>query len=452
MKKSTSIMCCLLFVGFLATPSAAEVGLTVYNNDLALVKDVRQLDFTTGVNTLKLTDVAAAIDPTSVSFTVIDAPEGVQILEQNFQYDLVGADKILAKYIDRQIQVVTKEDKLFEGTLLSVLGGLTLQEPDGGIRIIARDGVRDMSFPKLPEGLITRPTLVWLLDSEISGKHLGEVRYLTKKINWHAEYVATVSADDKVLNLAGWVSIDNRSGATYENAKLKLIAGDVHIVQERRKKGRWDAEYGTARALASAAPSFEEKAFFEYHLYTLTRPATVRDNETKQLSLFAPVDVVAKKVYTFDGARDAKKVKVNVEFKNSEEAGLGIPLPKGKIRVMKADDDGSLEFVGEDLIDHTPKDEKVRVYLGNAFDIVGERTVKDRRKVTKYITEEDIEVSLRNRKEEPVTITVIEHIWGDWKILRSSHEHRQKDANTAEFDIAVPAGEEVVLTFTVRRQ
>ena len=452
MKRLISIVCCLACVGFLAADGVAEVGLTVYNNDLALVKDVRQLDFTTGVNTLKFTDVAAAIDPTSVSFTVTDAPEGVQILEQNFQYDLVGADKILAKYIDRQIQVITKEDKLFEGTLLSVQGGLTLQEPDGGIRIIARDGVRDMSFPKLPEGLITRPTLVWLLDSEISGKHPGEVRYLTKKINWHAEYVATVSADDKVLNLAGWVSIDNRSGATYENAKLKLIAGDVHTVQERRKKGRWDAEYGAARALASAAPSFEEKAFFEYHLYTLTRPATVRDNETKQLSLFAPADVTAKKVFTYDGARDAKKVRVNVEFKNSEEAGLGIPLPKGKIRVMKADDDGSLEFVGEDLIDHTPKDEKVRVYLGNAFDIVGERTVKDHRKVTKYITEEDIEVSLRNRKEEPVTITVIEHIWGDWKILRSSHEYRQKDANTAEFDISVPADEEVVLTFTVRRQ
>jgi hypothetical protein len=441
---------CLLLVGSWAAAGRGEVGLTVYNNDLALVKDVRQLDFTTGVNTLKFTDVAAAIDPTSVSFTVVDAPERVQILEQNFQYDLVGADKILEKYIDRPIQVVTKEDKLFEGTLLSVQGGLTLQEPEGGIRIINRENVRDMSFPVLPDGLITRPTLVWLLDSEISGKHPGEVRYLTRQINWHAEYVATVTSDDKGLNLAGWVSIDNRSGATYENARLKLIAGDVHTIQEPKQQ-RWpEADMMTMRA--AAAPAFEEKAFFEYHLYTLTRPATVRDNETKQLSLFAPADVRAAKVFTYDGARDGQKIKVNVEFKNSAEAGLGLPLPKGKIRVMKADDDGSLEFVGEDEIDHTPKDEKVRVYLGNAFDIVGERTVKDRRNVTKYITEEDIEVSLRNRKEEAVTITVIEHLWGDWQILRPSHQHRQKDANTAEFDLAVPAGQEVLLTYTARRQ
>jgi len=450
MKTSQLALCTLLMVAGAAITSTAEIGLTVYNNDLALVKDVRQLDFATGIDTLRFTDVAAAIDPTSVSFSVVDAPEGVQILEQNFQYDLVGADKILEKYIDQQIQVITKEDKLFEGTLLSVQGGLTLQEPAGSIRIVARDGVRDMSFPKLPEGLITRPTLVWLLDSEISGKHDGEVRYLTKQINWHAEYVATVSADDKRLNLAGWVSIDNRSGATYEDARLKLIAGDVHLVQEAKRQ-RWP-EADVMAMRAAAAPSFEEEEFFEYHLYTLTRPATVRDNEIKQLSLFAPVDVTAQKVLTYDGARDGKKVKVNVEFKNSAEAGLGIPLPKGKIRVMKADNDGSLEFVGEDEIDHTPKDEKVRVYLGNAFDIVGERTVKDRRTVTQYISEEDIEISLRNRKEEQVTITVIEHLWGDWQILRPSHQFRQKDANTAEFDIAVPAGQEVLLTYTARRQ
>lgn len=449
MKRWIALAVCLVCIGFPATHSAAEVGLTVYNNDLALVKDVRQLDFTPGVNTLKFTDVAAAIDPTSVSFTVTDAAERVQILEQNFQYDLVGADKILEKYIDRQIQVITKEDKLFEGTLLSVQGGLTLQEPDGGIRIINQEGVRDMSFPKLPEGLITRPTLVWLLDSEISGTHPGEVRYLTKQINWHAEYVATISADDQALNLAGWVSIDNRSGATYEDAKLKLIAGDVHMVEKKRMP-RTDRLM--AMEASRAAPAFEEKAFFEYHLYTLSRRATVRDNETKQLSLFAPVDVTATKIFTYDGARDDKKIRVNVEFKNSEQAGLGIPLPKGKIRVMKADDAGSLEFVGEDEIDHTPKNEKVRVYLGNAFDIVGERTVKDIRKVTGRITEQDIEVSLRNRKDEPVTITVIEHIWGDWEILRSSHESRKKDAFTAEFDIPVPADQEVVLTFTIRRQ
>jgi hypothetical protein len=185
-------------------------------------------------------------------------------------------------------------------------------------------------------------------------------------------------------------------------------------------------------------------------MYTLGRSATVRDNETKQISLFAPVDVSAQKIFTFDGQRDAKKVRVNMEFTNSLIAGLGMPLPKGKIRVMKEDDDGSLEFIGEDEIDHTPKNEMVRVYLGNAFDIVGERLVKDHRAITRKVSEQDIEVSLRNRKEEAVTITVIEHIWGDWSILNATHEHRQKDAYTAEFDVQVPADTEVVLKFTIR--
>jgi hypothetical protein len=452
MKKTTVVVCCALFAVLMGAEGYAEVGLTVYNMDLALVKDVRQLDLKTGVYTLQFTDVAAAIDPTSVSFSVQDDPEKVQILEQNFQYDLVGADKILSKYLDRQIQVITEKDQLFEGTLLSTAGGLTLMEPDGKIRIIAREGVRDMSFPELPEGLITRPTLVWLLDSELSGKHPCEVRYLTKKINWHAEYVATVSADDDQLNLAGWVSIDNRSGTTYENARLKLIAGDVHMVPEPRPRGGWEMEYGDAAVISGAPPAFEEKAFFEYHLYTLTRPATVRDNEIKQLSLFAPADVTTRKIFTYDGAREGKKVRVNLEFKNSPAAGLGIPLPKGKIRVMKADEDGSLEFVGEDQIDHTPKDEKVRVYLGNAFDIVGERTVKDHRRVTQRITEEDITISLRNRKDEAVTITVIEHLRGDWEIRAASMDFRKKDAYTVEFDVQVRTDEEVTLTFTVRNQ
>ena len=446
----TLITCMVIGVITAALPASADVGLTVYNNDLALVKDVRPLDLKTGVNTIQFIDVAAAIDPTSVSFTVQDALEGVQILEQNFQYDLVGADKILSKYIDQPIQVVTKQDKLFEGTLLSVAGGLILQEPGGGIRVISQTEVRDLSFPKLPEGLITRPTLVWLLDSDVSGKHPCEVRYLTKQINWHAEYVATVSTEETKLNLAGWVSIDNRSGATYANAKLKLIAGDVHMVEEAIRRPRGGMDY--MEKLAAAAPAFEEKAFFEYHLYTLTRPATVRHNETKQLSLFAPADVATTKIFIFDGARDGKKVRVNLEFKNSREAGLGIPLPKGKIRVMKADTDGSLEFVGEDQIDHTPRDEKVRVYLGNAFDIVGERVLKDHRQITDRVFEEDIEVSLRNRKETAVMITVVEHIWGDWEIRTSSLPHRKKDAYTAEFDVPVPAGQEVKLTFTVRHK
>jgi hypothetical protein len=427
----------------------ATVQITIYNDNLALVKDTRDLTFERGRFELSFTDVASAIDPTSVAFTVTERPDAVTLLEQNYRYDLVSSEKVLQKFLDRPIQIITRQDKLHEGTLMSVdPNALTLQLADGGIRIVNREQIADLSLARLPEGLITRPTLVWLLDADVDGSLPAEVRYLTHQINWHAEYVATVSADETALELAGWVSIDNKTGATYEDASIKLIAGDVHMVQPERKVR---PDMMAMERMAAAAPSFEQKEFFEYHLYTLTRPSTLRDNEIKQLALFDPARVSAKKVFTYNGQRDDKKVRVTMEFENAEEAGLGMPLPKGKIRVMKADTDGSLEFVGEDRIDHTPKDEKVRVYLGNAFDVVGERKVMDHRRITDRISEDDIEISLRNHKSSDITVVVEERVWGDWTILNSSHAHRKKDANTAEWSVQVPRDGEVLLKFTVRR-
>jgi hypothetical protein len=286
-----------------------------------------------------------------------------------------------------------------------------------------------------------------MLDSDLSGSQAAEVRYLTRQIGWHAEYVATVAAGEKQLDLAGWVSIDNKSGATYTDAKLKLIAGDVNRVQQKA----YPQPEMAMRRMTAADAGFEEKEFFEYHLYTLPRTSTLRDNEIKQLSLFPPARVEAKKIFTYNGAADGKKVRVSMEFVNSTEAGLGMPLPKGVIRVMKADTDGSLEFVGEDRIDHTPRDEKVRVYLGNAFDIVGERTPKDRRQITKQTTEEDFQIVLRNHKSAAVTVVVTERMWGDWDIVASSLAHTKKDANTAEWNVDVASDGETNLTFTVRR-
>ena len=354
----------------------------------------------------------------------------------------------MEKYLDRPIRVVTRQDKLHEGVLLSVDGSaLTVQLPGGELRIVNREQIADLSLAELPEGLITRPTLDWMLDSDVSGATSAEVRYLTHQIGWHAEYVATVAADETQLDLAGWVSIDNRSGATYADAKIKLIAGDVNLVQDKAVF----APEMAMRRMAAADAGFEEKEFFEYHLYTLPRPSTLRDNEIKQLALFAPARVDAKKIFTYDGASDGKKVRVTMEFVNAADAGLGIPLPKGVIRVMKADTDGSLEFVGEDRIDHTPKDEKVRVLLGHAFDVVGERTQKDRRQITDRTTEEDFEIVLRNHKSDDITVVVTERMWGDWSILASSLAHRKKDANTAEWSVDVAQSGEARLTFTVRR-
>jgi hypothetical protein len=444
---------------FLAKPALvyAEVAVTIYNQDLGLVKDVRELEFQKGRSIIKFTDVASQIDPTSVHFKPVDTSDRVSILEQNYQYDLVSSSKILQKYVDKEIELFTKssgpkgEEKSYKGILLSYSNeNVTIQEPGGAIRIIRLDDVRDLYFPTLPEGLITRPTLVWLLDSDVSGKRKAEVSYLTNGINWHAEYVAVVDQKDQNLELAGWVSIDNRSGATYEDAKVKLIAGEVHRVEEmapmRMAKG------GYALDVAQAAPQFEEKAFFEYHLYTLLRPATIKDNEIKQVSLFPSTNVKVKKIYTYDGARYDKKVRVELEFKNAQSEGLGMPLPQGKIRVYKADVDKSLEFVGEDRINHTPKDEKVRVFLGNAFDIVGERKKTDFKQITDDVTEESYQIKLRNHKEEAVEVVVVEHLYSytEWEIRESTFPYEKKDANTIEFKIPLAKDQEVVLNYTVR--
>jgi hypothetical protein len=431
-------------------PAESSVAVTIYNQDLGLVKDVRELEFQKGKSVIKFTDVAAQIDPTSVHFKPVNVADKVAILEQNYQYDLVSSTKILQKYVDKEIELFTKEDKSYKGQLLSYSkDNLTLKEPEGAIRIVRLEEVRDMYFPSLPEGLITKPTLVWLLDSQVSGKREAEVSYLTSGINWHAEYVAVVDQLDRNLELAGWVSIDNRSGATYEDAKVKLIAGEVHRVRERRIAPR--VSKGVLE-LAAGAPQFEEKPFFEYHLYTLLRPSTIKDNEIKQVSLFPTANVGVKKIFTYDGAVDEKRVKVELEFKNSQAEGLGMPLPQGKIRVYKADVDKSLEFVGEDLIDHTPKDEKVRVFLGNAFDIVGERKRSDFKQTGKDVTEESYEIKLRNHKEEAVEVVVVEHLhpYTNWEIIESNFKYEKKDANTIEFKILLERDDEKILNYTVR--
>lgn len=463
MKKNVVLkLAVFLFLTVTWLPRSGEsaeptVAVTIYNQNLGLVKDVRELEFQKGRSVIKFTDVAAQIDPTSVHFKPMDIGDKVAILEQNYQYDLVSSSKILEKYIDKEIELFTKsgapsgEDKSYKGQLLSYSGdNLTIRESDGAIRIVRLNEVRDMYFPSLPEGLITKPTLVWLLDSEVSGKRKAEVSYLTSGINWHAEYVGVVDQPDQNLELAGWVSIDNRSGATYEEAKIKLIAGEVHRVREEVIPPRLTK--ADMMELAAGAPQFEEKPFFEYHLYTLLRPSTIKDNEIKQVSLFPTTNVKVKKIFTYDGARDEKNVKVELEFKNSQSDGLGMPLPKGKIRVYKADVDKSLEFVGEDLIDHTPKDEKVRVFLGNAFDIVGERKKTDFKQISKDVTEESYEIKLRNHKEESVEVVVVEHLYGytEWEIIESSFKYEKKDVGTIEFKILLQKDEEKTLNYTVR--
>lgn len=449
----TKLVLALTLLALTASGVQAEVAITVYNQDLGLVRDRRDLEFKNGEFELKYTDIPSQIDPTSVHFKLLDNPDAAMLLEQNYQYDLVSAAKILEKFIDSEIEVTAvagDQGKFYSGRLLASDGSnITLLTNDGGVKVIELKWVSDISFAELPEGLITRPTLVWKLASDVSGSQSTEVSYLTRRIKWHAEYVAVVSPDDKALDLSGWVSIDNRSGATYDDAKLKLIAGDVNVLRPEippsLAKGRMET-----LAVADAGAGFEEKAFFEYHLYTLPRRTTIADNETKQIALFDPATTPVDKTFVYEGRRYPKDVRIILEFTNSKERGLGMPLPAGKVRVMKRDTDGLLEFIGEDKIDHTPKDEELSVYLGNAFDIVGERKVTDRRKITETMTEETIEVELRNHKDEDITVKVVERMGRFWEIRNASHEYSEEDASTVEFLIPVEADGEATLSYVAR--
>ncbi len=425
---------------------AQDLSVTVYNQNLALVKEVRTVEIAKGKTRIDFPRVASQIDPTSVHLKSLTSPDRLAILEQNYEYDLVDAQKILQKYLDREIDLVT-EKGTFQGILLNASDSeVVLKEKDGRIRILRGEQVADYHLGELPEGLITRPTLFWLVDNGGPSKQAIELSYMTQGMTWHAEYVAAADAEDKQLELSGWISLENQSGAAYENALLKLVAGDVHRAEESIQA------YGTGKKMlgdaAEAEPQFEEKSFFEYHLYTLNRRATLKDNETKQISLFSSARTDVDKVYLYDGARYDQKVRVYFEFRNAKNKGLGMPLPNGKVRVYKADTDGALEFIGEDRIDHVPVDEKVRIFLGNAFDIVGERAQKSIEKVDRRSQKVSVEVTLRNHKKSDVQVLVAEHLWGDWQIIEKTHEYKRKDSGTAEFTVPVPAGAESVLRYT----
>lgn len=425
----------------------SDLTVTVYNDGRGLVKDVRELNFKKGADTVKITDVAASLDPTSVRFEPLVRKNDIDLLEQNFEFDLIGSEKLLNKYLDRNIDLVTKDQKTFSGKLLSYTGGqYVLSVPAGGIKVVNASEVVNISMPELPSGFYTRPTLVWLFSSRYAGKEKCQVSYLAGNLGWHAEYVALVNATDDRLSLSGWVSIDNRSGATYPNAKLKLVAGQLN----RARQERGIVQSSQMKIQTADQQPFEEKDFFEYHLYTLSFPTSLANNQIKQVSLFDPAETPVKKNFIYDPDRDATKASVVLEFKNSKEMGLGMALPTGVVRMMKRDTDGSIELIGEDNLGHTPKDESVKLTVGKAFDIACEQTQKDRRQISSKVWEEDWEVSIRNHKTEPVTVRVVKRLWGFWDITQTSHTFTKKDASTAWFEIPVDKDKETKLTFTVR--
>jgi hypothetical protein len=442
----------------------------------AVVKQERTIDIPEGRGEIRFTDVAAYIEPTTVRFISLSDPDGTRVLEQDFRFDLVNQAKLLERYIDQPIvveQVIGDRVESVSGVLLSAAGGLMLRT-DGGIRAI--NGYNNIRFPELPGGLVTKPTLAWDLFSETGGRQQTRVTYQTESITWWADYNLVfsegTSENTGKLDVGAWVSILNKSGATYGDAKLKLVAGDVQRAQQPGYNQRFDVM--EARAGAAAPAGFEEKSFFEYHLYTLGRPATIPDNSTKQIELFEPASgVPAEKVLVYYGlphgfvpwwsspatdrnlgVQSNQKVDVYLKFRNDQQSGLGIPLPSGRIRVSKLDEaDGTLEFIGEDVIDHTPKNEDVLIKLGSAFDVVGERTQTDFRvDNARRWMEEEIEIELRNHKDQPVKVIVKENLyrWVNWSIIQSTHEHQKQDARTIHFPVTVDADGKAVIRYRVR--
>lgn len=448
--------------------------LTVYNGNFALVKDVRSINLDKGINSIEVEDVAAQIDPTSVLFKSITAPNSVSILEQNYQYDLISPDNILNKSVGQRVTFTSFDANGQPYTQSGVLiappsnGGVVIRTDDG--RLILRPQGQ-VSLEKMPEGLRPKPTLNWLIQTNRAGAQDAEISYMTNGINWTADYVALVNEDDTRLDLSGWVTMNNQSGATYRNAKLTLMAGDVRRVQPQVLDSL--AYRAKGSPMATAAPQFQEKSFFEYHMYTMARPTTIADKETKQLSLLGASNVPTTKEMIYDGrgdwwrrwwypgrqdfnpgggydTSDYHKVNVILEVKNSKENGMGMPLPKGKVRVYKLDSDGSQQFIGEDMIDHTPKDEKIRLYIGDAFDVVGDYKRTNYKVISDRVIEETFQVSIRNHKDKAVQVKSVDHVWSDWEIVSKTHAFNKKDAHTIEFPVTVPANGEVKITYTIR--
>lgn len=439
---------------FSQNPDQISVAVTVYNAYLGVIKDVREIDIKSGTSKILLTDVAQFIDPTSVHIKL-----NGEVIEQNYQYDLVSLDKILQKYIDKQIQLIGENNEFIEGKLLSSFAGqIVIEKKDGGLVMIPNTAKYRFSVGSLPEGLITKPTLVWTVNSKSSGKQNVEVSYQTSGMTWHAEYVAVLNQNDTKLDLNAWVSIENNSGATYKDAVLKLVAGDVNLITPQRQ-----AVYGYTEEMrmdkSAVAPQFQEKEFFEYHIYNLQRPTTLAQNETKQISLFEAANVKATKKflyrsgssysYYYGNASSQGKVAVIVEFENKEEYNLGVPMPKGKVRVYKSDGE-TIEFIGEDMIDHTPNKEKVKLRIGDAFDVVAEEIQTESKKITDRVYEQAYEIKLKNRKKEDIVVEVERYLGLYWEILSSSVEYEKKDSQNIIFKVPVKADSETVLKFKVR--
>jgi len=442
-----------------------DLAITVYNSNLALVRDVRQLNLTPGESRLRFMDIAASINPAAVHFRSMTESTKLSVLEQNYEYDLLDPNKLLQKFVGREVTLVrpklssgTTEYDEVKATLLSLNGSPVWKIGNEVVTGLSYESIR---FPELPENLYERPTLLWTLQNSGARRHKVEASYLASNLSWSADYVLNVGKDETNGDLDGWVTLVNHSGTAFKNAQLQLVAGDLHRVVPLNGRDDLRMMEGMAKAASAPAP-FQQEAFSEYHLYSLGRRTSIFDQESKQISLLNASRFPLHKVYVVDGqsyyyrtaAQPGAPVKDTVQvfykFKNEDKAGLGMPLPAGTIRVYQADSRGGSLFVGEDRIDHTPKDETINLHIGNAFDIVAERKQTDYKRLSDRLYEFEYEITLRNHKDAPITVEINEPIGGDWEMVSSTYKFTKTAAFAAQFQVPVDKDGTSVLKYRVR--
>jgi hypothetical protein len=440
-----------------------DLAVTVYNSNIALVRDVRQIHLPSGTFPLHFEDVAASINPATVHFRSLVDPSKLNVIEQNYEFDLLDPQKLLQKYVGKEVTLVRPEKDAgstrwveTKAVLLANNGGPVWKI---GNEIVTGMAVDSYRFPDLPENLYSRPTLVWMLENRGPESQRVEASYLTNNMNWNADYVLTVGRDERSADLDGWVTLVNNSGVAYSNAKLQLVAGQLNRVEPPMARAMAGAAMLESKA---AAPQFGQEAFSEYHLYTLARRTSIQNNESKQISLLTGSGVPVEKYLLVEGQQYwfrnpqgignpiKQPVKVLYRFKNDEKSGLGMPLPAGTVRVYQADSKGGIQFVGEDRIDHTPKDETLKVHVGDAFDVVCERKETDYKKIATNVIELEYQITLRNHKDSAVTVEVREPIGGDWEVLNSNFKWTKLDATTLGFSIPVEKDGTATLDYRVR--
>jgi hypothetical protein len=441
-----------------------DLAVTVYNSDLALVRDVRELRLARGTGELRFMDIAATVNPATVHFRSITQPAQLDVLEQNYEYELLEPDKLLRKYVGRDVTLVRMHQQGGTTTPEEVTARLlsynTAPVWQIGGEIITGLHADHIRFPELPGNLFARPTLIWTLQNDGVEQHRVEAAYLAGKLSWAADYVLNVGRDDKAADLDGWVTLTNGSGTGFPNARLQLVAGDLNRVRQEFRLAAM--EQVRADRPAAAAPPMAQEAFSEYHLYTFGRRTTINNAETKQVALLNGTAIPIRKRYVVNGQnfyyRNALQpgapikdvVQVFYQLKNEEKGGLGMPMPAGTVRVYQADSRGGAQFVGEDRINHTPKDETLNLKIGNAFDVVAERKQVDFEKIAANVYEMAFEITLRNHKNAPISVEVNEPVGGTWRMINASHDWTKTDAWATQFNVPVAADGTSVLRYRVR--